>query len=88
MRNIARALVEHTRNKKFVSEMFKQFELKKNQRIRIEDLLQIFVDDIDQLKDFLKFVIEEFGERFSAELEKLTSINLYHRLLECYLYKN
>ena len=54
----------------------------------MEDLLQIFVDDIDQMKDFLKYVIEEFGERYSADLEKLTAINLYHRLLECYLYKN
>ena len=51
-------------------------------------MLQIFVDDIDQLKNFIKFVIEEFGETRPKELEKLTNINLYHRLLECYLYKN
>jgi len=40
------------------------------------------------LKDFIKFIIEEFGETCPRELEKLTQINLYHRLLECYLYQN
>lgn len=51
-------------------------------------MLQIFVDDIDQLKTFIKFVIEDFGESRPKELEKLTTINLYHRLLECYLFQN
>ena len=29
-----------------MSEQYKKYEMKKNQKIRIEDLLQIFVDDI------------------------------------------
>lgn len=54
--------------------------------MRIEDLLQIFVDDLELVKDFLTFVIDELGDKFSAELEQLTTINLYHRLLEYMLY--
>jgi hypothetical protein len=59
------------------------------QKIRIEDLLQIFVDDISQMKDFLQHVIETYGnENFEKYLKELTALNLYHRLLECYLYLN
>lgn len=54
--------------------------------MRIEDLLQIFVDDLELVKDFLTFVIDELGDKFSTELEQLTTINLYHRLLEYMLY--
>lgn len=32
--------------------------MKKNQRVRIEDFMQVFVDDIEYLKDYLKQVIE------------------------------
>ncbi len=39
VKDITKALAEYTKQKKFVSEPYKQFELKKNQRIRIEDLL-------------------------------------------------
>lgn len=54
--------------------------------MRIEDLLQIFIDDLDLAKRFLTFVIEELSPRYSYELEQLTQINLYHRLLEYMLY--
>ena len=87
VKDIARALIEHKKQNRFVSEQFKHFEIKPSQRVQIEDLLQIFVDDTDQLKDFLKFIIDDFGKNFGEQLEKLSSINLYHRLLECYLYK-
>lgn len=40
------------------------------------------------MKDFLSYVIETNGENNSKQLEQLTSLNLYHRLLECYLYLN
>lgn len=53
--------MEHLKNKKFVSEQFKQFQLKPNQKVRIEDLIQIFVDDTEQLKDFLKTIINKYG---------------------------
>jgi hypothetical protein len=43
--------------------------LKANQKVRIEDLLQIFVDDLELVKDFLTFVIDELGDKFSTELE-------------------
>lgn len=71
-----------------MSEQYKKYEMKKNQKIRIEDLLQIFVDDIGQMKDFLYHVIDVYGEQNQKTLEQLTSLNLYHRLLECYLYLN
>ena len=48
VRNIVGALVEYTKNNgKFMTDNYKKFELKKNQKVRIEDLLQIFVDDIN-----------------------------------------
>ena len=40
------------------------------------------------MKDFLSYVIETNGENNLKQLEQLTSLNLYHRLLECYLYLN
>jgi hypothetical protein len=46
VRNIVGALIEFTKHSRFVSEAYKKFELKKSQKIKIEDLLQIFVDDI------------------------------------------
>lgn len=40
------------------------------------------------MKDFLYHVIDVYGEQNQKTLEQLTSLNLYHRLLECYLYLN
>ena len=60
--------------------------LKPNQKVKIEDLLQIFVDDLELVRGFLEFIINDFGDRNSNELEQLTTINLYHRLLEYMLY--
>ena len=62
--------------------------MKDKQKIRIEDLLQIFVDDANQMKEFLYHVLETYGEQNAAQLKELTALNLYHRLLECYLYLN
>ena len=85
VKEIAKALVEYTKNKKkFPPES--KFTLKAHQKVRIEDLLQIFVDDLELVKQFLKFVIEDLGQKFPKEIEQLTQINLYHRLLEYYLY--
>jgi hypothetical protein len=81
-------LIEHKKIRRFVSEQYRGYELKDKQKIRIEDLLQIFVDDINQMKEFLYFVIETYGEQNQAQLKDLTQLNLYHRLLECYLYLN
>jgi len=36
--------------------------LKEKQKIYIEHLLQIFVDDIAQMKDFLSHVINKYGD--------------------------
>ena len=62
VRNIVGALIEHKKVRRFVSEQYRGYELKDKQKIRIEDLLQIFVDDINQMKEFLYFVIETYGE--------------------------
>ncbi len=41
------------------------------------------------MKDFLQYVIETYGgESTEKFLNEITSLNLYHRLLECYLYLN
>lgn len=58
-------------------------------------MLQVFIDHHDHLTRFIQFVIEEFtklsevndGGVSARSIESLTQINLYHRLLECYLYK-
>lgn len=88
VRNIVGALIEYKKQKKFTSDQYKHYELKEKQRVRIEDLIQIFVDDIPQMKEFLQYVIETYGNQNEAQLKELTSLNLYHRLLECYLYLN
>jgi hypothetical protein len=40
------------------------------------------------LRRFLEFIIQTFGEKVNFKQKQLTEINLHHRLLECYLYKN
>lgn len=54
----------------------------------MEELLQIFVDHPDYLRDFLQSLIDIHGDKVDFIQRKLTDINLYHRLLESYLYKN
>ena len=46
------------------------------------------MDDANQMKEFLYHVLETYGEQNAAQLKELTALNLYHRLLECYLYLN
>lgn len=87
VKNIASALCEHQRWSKFESDEFKSFELLKHQKVRIEDLLQIFVDDMDLVKEFLEHVIKELDAKYPKELEKLRSTNLHHRLLEYMLHE-
>jgi len=90
VRTIVAAMVEFKKLKQFKSEGIRHYQWDAlKQKIRIEDILQIFVDDIGQMKDFLQHVIETYGnENFEKYLKELTSLNLYHRLLECYLYMN
>jgi hypothetical protein len=56
--------------------------------VKIEELLQIFVDHPDDLREFLEFVIKSYSDKVDFKQRNLTDINLHHRLLECYLYKN
>jgi hypothetical protein len=56
--------------------------------VKIEELLQIFVDHPVYLLKYLESLIITHGEKVDFKERKLTDINLYHRLLECYLYKN
>ena len=72
VRNVVGALIEHKKVRRFVSEQYRGYELKDKQKIRVEDLLQIFVDDINQMKEFLYYVIETYGEQNSAQLKDLT----------------
>lgn len=57
------------------------------QVVRIEDLLQVFVDHHDLMTDFLKRILDQFTDARFHDLERLTQIKLYNRLLECYLVK-
>jgi len=61
---ITKALIEYKKNGKYISEEFTNFEPLKKTRVRIEDLLQIFVDENESLLHYLKHVIETYGERF------------------------
>ena len=61
--------------------------LKTNEKVKIEDLLRIFVDHPDYLREFLQYVIKA-NPNFDFIVKGLSSIKLHHRLLECYLYKN
>lgn len=67
VQDIASALCEWIKlNKRgFETPEFKQqYELKPHQKVRIEDLLQIFVDDLALSKTFLSFVVDDLGPRF------------------------
>ena len=86
VKEIANGLIDYTKNNKKFEVHKDKFVLKSHQKVRIEDLLQIFVDDLELQKEFLKFIIEEVGNHHSKEIEQLTTINLHHRLLEYYLY--
>lgn len=55
--------------------------------MKIDDLLRIFVDNPDYYREFLQFVISEYGKE-DFKKKGLSDIKLHHRLLECYLYKN
>lgn len=75
-------------NKKFKRPDDCGLELGAKQVVRIEDLLQIFVDHHDLMTDFLKRILNQFSEtNMFRHLERLTQIKLYNRLLECYLVK-
>ena len=85
---IVEAMVYYTAHgQQFQRQQDKHLELGHKEVVRVEDLLQIFVDHHDLLTDFLKRILTEFsGARFN-DLERLTQIKLYNRLLECYLVK-
>ena len=58
----------------------------------IEDILAIYINDHDKLMRFINWVIDEVQNSLKdAErprvLLALTQINLYHRMLECLLYR-
>lgn len=91
VKGLAKALCEYIKNgkKKFDTAQFNEkFKLKAHQKVRVEDLLQIFVDDLDLSKRLLQYVVEDLGVQFQKTLDEsdLTQINLHHRLLEYMLY--
>ena len=84
-KDVVKALVQRANNGKFGDP--KKYDLRANELVKIEDLLQIFVDHPDYLREFLQYVIKEHNN-FDFIGKGLSSIKLHHRLLECYLYKN
>ena len=72
VKDITKALVDYTKHDgRF--EVFKdKYTLKHHQKIKIEDLLQIFVDDLELQKNYLFFVIEELASKHEKQIEKLT----------------
>lgn len=87
VKDVVRALVDYANNGTFKNPKFKNFRLEKNQKVKIDDLLRIFVDNPDYYRDFLQFVITDYGKE-DFKKKGLSDIKLHHRLLECYLYKN
>jgi phosphate uptake regulator len=54
LKEIVRALIDYyTHDHKFFLKEFKGFELRKHQSVRIEDILQVFVDHHDHLTRFI-----------------------------------
>ena len=89
VQEIAKALCEFKRtgDKTFETKEFNEkFTLKAHQRVKIEDLLTIFVDDIANIIAFLNYVVRTLAKDYPNELDKITQVNLYHRLLEYMLY--
>ena len=85
---IVEAMVWYTAHgNSFTRQQDRHLELGPKQVVRIEDLLQIFVDHHDLMTDFLKRILTEFSDDRFHDLERLTQIKLYNRLLECYLVK-
>jgi hypothetical protein len=87
VKEVVRALVDYATHGSFKNSKYQRFKLEKNQRVRIEDLSRIFVDHPDYQREFLQFVIQEYGKE-DFKKKGLSDIKLHHRLLECYLYKN
>ena len=85
---IVEAMVYYTAHgNHFARQSDKHLELGPKQVVRIEDLLQVFVDHHDLMTDFLKRILTEFSDARFHDLERLTQIKLYNRLLECQLVK-
>ena len=86
--SIVEAMVFYTAHgQQFAPQQDKPLELGRKQVVRIEELLQIFVDHHDLMTDFLKRILSEFSDARFKDLAKLTKLKLYNRLLECYLVK-
>ena len=62
---IVQALVYYVANGKFRQDS--NLNLGKNQVVRIEDLLQIFVDQHDLMTDFLKKILDEYKDERNKE---------------------
>lgn len=86
VREIADALVDFVKNNGEFDVYKDKFTLKPAQKIRIEDLLQIFVDDPGVQESLLEYLVDKIGKKDHKCLEQLSSINLYHRKLEYNLY--
>lgn len=74
----------YKRNGDYFDQSKTKTELRTNQIIKIEDLLSIFADDMVCLKELLNYIVKDLGQKkkFSKELNQITGINIYHRLLE------
>lgn len=92
VKDIAKALCEYSKNKQrgFDTKEFNQkFIIKPTDKILVEDLLQIFVDDLDYSLDLVGYIVNDLAQNknFEKEIEHISHINLYHRFLEYTHYK-
>ena len=70
---IVEAMVYYTAHgQSFARQQDKHLVLGPKQVVRIEDLLQIFVDHHDLMTDFLKRILSEFSDARFNDLERLT----------------
>lgn len=92
VKDIAKALCEFSKNRQrgFDTKEFNQkFMVKAGEKVLVEDLLQIFVDDLDYSLDLVGYVVNDLARHrnFEKEIDKISNINLYHRYLEYKHYK-
>jgi len=80
---ITKFLILRAKNPTFSSVEYENYYLDTHKKIKLSEIIKIFVDRNDLLSDFLKKIIDNHGE----DSTKIwgNDIHIYHKLLECYM---
>ena len=79
---IARFAIQKELNHAFNSPEFENYQMDQSKKIKMEDLLKIFVDNSEQMKQFMKDLIDAHKDDVKLICNE---INPYHKYLECLL---